>query len=114
MRIWRDNPSGKFQSGHRLLARYGRELLEKDLEAVFCLEIVKQDLHRDSRSDEHRGAPQDLRVSMNDPLRFGHRDFLNGYGPSHGSHSRAALHGGIGYETCRLHPMIWRVAHGVG
>src|SRR3990172_3856488 len=72
MRIGRDDLSGQLQSGHRLFARYGRELLEEYLKAVSCLEIVEENLHRDPRSDEHRSSPKDLGVPMDDQFRFSH------------------------------------------
>jgi hypothetical protein len=46
---------------HNLLwnnhSNYGRELVQKDFEAVARLEIVEQDLHWNPRSREDWGAP---------------------------------------------------------
>jgi hypothetical protein len=49
-----------------LLPRNGGELIEELIEAVASLEVVDEISERNSGPDEHRSAPKDVGVAMND------------------------------------------------
>jgi len=58
-----------------LFTRHRRELLEEDLKAVSGLQIVEQNLHRDSGSDKNGCATEDIGVFVDERFRFSDAGF---------------------------------------
>src|SRR5881409_470067 len=57
---------GGFEGGHRLLARDGREGVQKLVEAVPVLQVIDKIPQRYASSDEDRRPAQNFRVAMHD------------------------------------------------
>ncbi len=53
------------ESSYRELTAHGRKIIEEFLQGVTALDVVNKCLNRDSRSDEHGGAPEDVWVGVN-------------------------------------------------
>ena len=68
MRIRRDDFSREFECSNCLLTRYGRKRVEKYVKTVASLEMVEEDLDRDTRAYEHRSAAQDVRIAVHNLL----------------------------------------------
>ena len=56
------------QSSNRLFARNRREGIEKFVEAVAAFQVVYEIPQRHASSHEHRSAPQNLRIAVDDCL----------------------------------------------
>jgi hypothetical protein len=54
---------GDLQGGHRLLVRYGREVVEESLQAIASGEVVQEVFHRDARPDEHWGSSKNIGIA---------------------------------------------------
>jgi hypothetical protein len=54
------------ESGHCLLAPYARELIEKLVERLAALQIVKQGLYWHACPNEHGRATENLGIAMYD------------------------------------------------
>src|SRR2546426_2431800 len=50
----------------RLVASHGRELAKKLVQGLAAFEVIEQRLYRNTCADEHRRAPEDVRVSAHD------------------------------------------------
>src|SRR5256886_3977748 len=50
----------------RLVASHGRELAKKLVQGLAAFEVIEQRLYRNAGADEHRRAPEDVRVSAHD------------------------------------------------
>src|SRR2546429_6281657 len=50
----------------RLVASHGRELTKKLVQGLAAFEVIEQRLYRNTCADEHRRAPEDVRVSAHD------------------------------------------------
>ena len=56
----------------RLVALHGWELAEKLVQGFAAFEVVEQRLDRHARTDKHRRAPEDVRVTVHDVAWPGH------------------------------------------
>src|SRR3954451_2406552 len=64
------HPLRELQDGHGLLPSHAREVIQEGVEGLSTFEIVQQSLHRHTRSHEDGGAPQDVRIRVDDLLRL--------------------------------------------
>ena len=72
MRTGGQQVSGDFESGNRLFSLHGREVVQEFVEAVPGRKIIEKILHRDPRSAEDRGAPQNPWIAVNDGFKVCH------------------------------------------
>lgn len=64
-------PLARFlQDGNHLVPPHAGEPLEEIVNRIAGLQVVEEALHRHPRADEHRRAPEDVRVRMNDRFQF--------------------------------------------
>ena len=59
-----------FKGGDRYRSAHGREIVQKFFERVPALDVVNQCLNGDPRTDENRSASEDVRIRMDNGLRF--------------------------------------------
>jgi hypothetical protein len=62
MRIDDERRFGVFEYLNGQLSAHGRKVIEEDVQRVPCLKVLEEDANRNSRADEHGGAPEDLGV----------------------------------------------------